>query len=124
MIWRVWPESRHNVPPQAVSYWDDRDELSTYNGVVYSGEQTCIPADSGGNIYLALLDLRTTPRDDVTSSPMQQLNKRRAKTKSPITENLLKPTAPSTNSVSAKLMEYDPPPMLKPRAQTETNEPK
>jgi hypothetical protein len=285
MIWRGWPESRHDVPPQAVPYWDYRDELSTYNGVVYRGERTCIPAelrkntlnvihsshmgivkckqrarelvywpgmnkqieevisrcstclkhrnkpqkepmviqplpsgpwkkvgadlcelygnnylimvdyysnfieveplerdtttriivrhmkanvarygiietlitdngpqftsaefreftksygidhitssphhqqanglaekavqtvknlikkcaDTEGDIYLALLDLRNTPRDDVTGSPMQRLNNRRAKTKLPITENLLKPAVPSTDAVSSKLMEY------------------
>ena len=45
MICDGWPENRHDVPSQALPYWDYRDEMSTYNGIVYRGERTCIPEE-------------------------------------------------------------------------------
>ena len=47
-------------------------------------------AESGDDIYLSLLDLRNTPRDE-TGSPTQRLMGRRAKTRLPITNNLRRP---------------------------------
>ena len=63
-------------------------------------------SETGDDIYMALLDLRNTPRDDVTGSPMQRLMGRRAKTLLPITENLRKPESSKSRSVSSKLMNY------------------
>lgn len=38
-----WPENKGDVPNEALTYWDVRDELSVYNGIVFSGERICIP---------------------------------------------------------------------------------
>ena len=38
-----WPDQRSDVNSQAVVYWDVRDELSCYNGIVFRGERVCIP---------------------------------------------------------------------------------
>ncbi|KAK3104380.1 hypothetical protein FSP39_000658 [Pinctada imbricata] len=63
-------------------------------------------SDSGDDIYLALLDLRNTPRDDEMGSPMQRLMSRRAKTRLPISENLRKPSSINPSVVSNRLMDY------------------
>ncbi|KAK3098150.1 hypothetical protein FSP39_016659 [Pinctada imbricata] len=63
-------------------------------------------SDSGDDIYLALLDLRNTPRDDEMGSPMQRLMGRRAKTRLPISENLRKPSSINPSVVSNRLMDY------------------
>jgi transposase InsO family protein len=38
-----WPETRGEVPPAAIQFWDFRDELSTYHGIVFRGERICVP---------------------------------------------------------------------------------
>lgn len=38
-----WPEHRAEVDTKASAYWDVRDELSTYNGIVFRGDRVCIP---------------------------------------------------------------------------------
>jgi len=43
MIHDGWPETRKSMKPEIVVYWDHRDQLSTYNDVVYRGERICIP---------------------------------------------------------------------------------
>lgn len=43
MIFNGWPENKDDVPEKAIPYWDYREEMSAYNGVVYKGERTCIP---------------------------------------------------------------------------------
>lgn len=49
-------------------------------------------SESGDDVYLSLLDLRNTPRDEQIGSPMQRLMGRRAKTQLPMSDNLRKPT--------------------------------
>lgn len=43
-------------------------------------------------VYLALLDLKNTPRDEQMESPMQRLMGRRVNTLLPISDGLRKPT--------------------------------
>lgn len=43
-------------------------------------------------VYLALLDLKNTPRDEQMESPMQRLMRRRVNTLLPISDGLRKPT--------------------------------
>ena len=62
--------------------------------------------ESGDDVYLSLLDLRNTPRDEMIGSPMQRLMGRRAKTLLPISDNLRKPTTVQPETVSSRLMEY------------------
>ena len=38
-----WPEVRNEVKDQAKPFWEFRDELSVYNGVLYRGQRVCIP---------------------------------------------------------------------------------
>ena len=61
---------------------------------------------SGDDFFLALLDLRNTPRDETMGSPMQRLHGRRAQTSLPIADSKLKPTAPEANQVHDKMMGY------------------
>lgn len=42
-ILRGWPENRKLVPKNASLYYDYRDEMSTYNNIVYRGDRICIP---------------------------------------------------------------------------------
>lgn len=46
--------------------------------------------ESGDDVYLALLDLRNTPKDEQIGSPMQRLMGRRTKTLLPISDGLRK----------------------------------
>ena len=61
---------------------------------------------SGDDFFLALLDLRNTPRDEVMGSPMQRLHGRRAQTRLPTADSLLKPTTIRPDMVHEKMMEY------------------
>jgi len=45
VIIRGWPETKCEVPVEAVPFWDYRDEISIYNGVLYRGERVCIPKE-------------------------------------------------------------------------------
>ena len=38
-----WPDTRTEVPPLAVPYWEHRDELATYENLVFRGERICVP---------------------------------------------------------------------------------
>ena len=40
-----WPDRRTDAPLEVLPFWDFRDELSTYHGVVYCGEGTVIPIE-------------------------------------------------------------------------------
>ena len=62
--------------------------------------------EAGDDIYLALLDLRNTPRDDITGSPMQRLQGRRAQTRLPTADSLLIPSSSQPTVVYDKMMEY------------------
>jgi hypothetical protein len=43
LIREGWPEDRRDLPPGMSLYWDFREELSIYNGVVFRGNRICIP---------------------------------------------------------------------------------
>ncbi len=43
VILRGWPLTKQETPSLAAPYWDSREELTTYNDVVYKGEIICIP---------------------------------------------------------------------------------
>ena len=60
---------------------------------------------TGDDFYLAMLDVRNTPRDDTTGSPMQRLMGRRARTRLPIAETLLKPQNLDGQKVAAKMQQ-------------------
>ena len=62
--------------------------------------------EAGDDIHLALLDLRNTPRDDVTGSPMQRLQGRRAQTRLPTADSLLILSSCQPTVVHDKMMEY------------------
>ena len=38
-----WPNCRANVPLAKLPYWNYRDELSLYDGVIFRGKRICIP---------------------------------------------------------------------------------
>lgn len=62
--------------------------------------------ETGDDIYLCLLELRNTPRDDEIGSPMQRLMGRRAKTLIPMSKALRKPEAAKAEKVASKLTDY------------------
>ena len=41
-----WPSEKSELPELIKPYWDIRDELSTYNGLVYKGLQLVIPSNA------------------------------------------------------------------------------
>lgn len=43
VIFTGWPERKADVPQAATRYWHCRDELSTYNGIVFRGDRICVP---------------------------------------------------------------------------------
>jgi hypothetical protein len=61
--------------------------------------------DSNSDPYMALLNLRNTPRDDQTGSPAQRLFSRRTRTRIPITNDKLKPIVMNPDVVANKLRE-------------------
>ena len=64
----------------------------------------CVAA--GEDFYLALLDLRNTPRDSLIGSPAQRLMGRRTKTKLPTSEALLRPSTIRPEHVTNSLLQY------------------
>ena len=60
----------------------------------------------GQDVYLALLELRNTPRDQVLGSPVQKLMGRRTKTLLPTAKSMLKPTSVPPDKVHEKLQQY------------------
>lgn len=58
------------------------------------------------SFYLALLNLRNSPRDEVTGSPAQRLFGRRTRTRLPTTSALLKPMAKQPSVVADRLTQY------------------
>jgi len=62
--------------------------------------------ESGDDIYLALLEIRNTPRDDDMGSPMQRLHGRRAQTQLPTAQSRLVPSNIEPTAVHDKMMEY------------------
>jgi transposase InsO family protein len=62
--------------------------------------------ETGEDIYLALLDLRNTPRDGEIGSPMQRLMGRRAQTLLPAAEAMLHPTPVTDRVVQDRLLQY------------------
>ena len=59
--------------------------------------------ESNTDPYLALLNIRNTPRDDVTGSPVQRLFARRTRTKLPVADAKLVPEVKSPALVRMKL---------------------
>ena len=45
VICQGWPDKKCDLPLEIMPFWDHRDELSTYNAIVYRGECTDIPAE-------------------------------------------------------------------------------
>ena len=62
--------------------------------------------ETGEDLYLALLDLRNTPRDNLISSPVQRLMGRRTKTRLPTCSELLKPKVVKPSDVTSRLQNY------------------
>jgi len=62
--------------------------------------------ETGDDIYLCLLELRNTPRDEEIGSPMQRLMGRRAKTLIPMSQSLRKPEVAKPGKVVSKLNDY------------------
>ena len=42
-IFNGWPANKQDVPDPLMPYWNIRDELSTYNRIVFKGERIIIP---------------------------------------------------------------------------------
>ena len=61
---------------------------------------------SGDDFHLALLDLRNTLHDNTLGSPMQHLHGRRAQTRLPIADSLLKLATVNPSALPDKMMEY------------------
>ena len=45
-----WPQEKHNIPPQALPYFDMRDSLSIVDGILVKGEATVIPSELRASI--------------------------------------------------------------------------
>ena len=85
--------------------------LHKENGMVERANQTVRHLikkfkKDNNNFYLALLNLRNTPRHTDTGSPAQSLFGRRTKTKLPTNEALLKPKVMEPENVRYRLNEY------------------
>ena len=39
-----WPSERKEVPEQIKIYWDSRDEITVYDGILYTSHQVIVPA--------------------------------------------------------------------------------
>ena len=50
MIIEGWPEERSQLPSDMKPYWDFRDELSVYDGIIFKGERVVIPKDMQSEI--------------------------------------------------------------------------
>ncbi|XP_056017006.1 uncharacterized protein LOC130053652 [Ostrea edulis] len=74
--------------------------VQTVKNIIHKCQET------GDDVYLSLLDLRNTPRDNDTGSPSQRLMGRRAKTRLPITTKLRQPSYIAPETVTSKLMDY------------------
>ncbi len=61
---------------------------------------------SNSDPYLALLELRNTPRDTTIGSPTQRLFSRRTRSLLPVTDSLLKPRVIDPSIVQQRLKEY------------------
>ncbi|PIK53448.1 hypothetical protein BSL78_09678 [Apostichopus japonicus] len=104
-----WPSSRTDVPIGAKPYWNYKHEI-TSNGMAEKGVQIAKALlmkakESGQDPYLALLDYRNTPRDNILGSPVQRLFGRRTNTLLPTTEHLLKPKILKPETVHKRLVE-------------------
>ena len=45
-----WPQEKHNIPPQALPYFDMRDSLSIVDGILVKGEAIVIPSELRASI--------------------------------------------------------------------------
>ena len=44
VILQGWPSAKAELNPLVAPYWNIREEISTYNGIIFKGERICIPA--------------------------------------------------------------------------------
>ena len=49
-----WPQDKHNIPPQALPYFDMRDSLSIVDGISVKGEAIVIPSELRASINKTL----------------------------------------------------------------------
>jgi transposase InsO family protein len=54
VIFHGWPADKSSLPAAAKPFWDVRDQLSTYNGVIFKGERIVIPSSLRGEILRLL----------------------------------------------------------------------
>ena len=54
VIFHGWPENKCEVPDEVLPYWNVRDELSAYNGIVFKGERIVIPQSLRGELLQIL----------------------------------------------------------------------
>ena len=45
VILRGWPETRNEIPPRVTEFWNYRDELAVYNGILFKGDRVIVPRD-------------------------------------------------------------------------------
>ena len=50
LVWDGWPQDKHNIPPQALPYFDMRDSLSIVDGILVKGEAIVIPSELRASI--------------------------------------------------------------------------
>ena len=69
LVWDGWPQDKHNIPPQAVPYFDMRDSLSIVDGILVKGEAIVIPSELRASIkkrlhraHLACESMKRRPR--------------------------------------------------------------
>ena len=54
VIFTGWLERKADVPQAATRYWHCRDELSTYNKVIFRGDRICVPRQLQGKMLKAV----------------------------------------------------------------------
>ena len=123
-IFNGWPVAKHDAPEEVKPYWDVRDLLSSYNGVVFKGEHVVIPQSLKQEILIILHNshsgMVTTKRrardlvywpginkaiDDMISKCEICLQKRPAQQKEPMIIHPM-PALP-WNKLGTDLFEYD-----------------
>lgn len=99
-----WPNTKRELAPEIRPYWEYRDELSIYNGLIVRGDRTLIPAEERTRIlkllhqsHLGVVNTKQRARDLVFWPGMNAaieeeiakctvcLNRRRQQPKEPLT---------------------------------------
>ena len=122
-IFNGWPANKQDVPDPVMPYWNMRDELSTYNGIVFKGERIIIPESLRAEIleilHVTFWNVRTKQRardmiywpglnkqiEDITSKCAACLESRSKQQKEPLTPHPV-PSLP-WNKVGTDLFEYE-----------------